>query len=56
MSVTGKLEITVASVQMDVVLENPASLDLNEQHRKRLSYNYFRDRKPLLYNNLVDLG
>ena len=30
-----------------------ATLDLEEQRRKRLSYNYFRDRKPLLYQNLT---
>jgi predicted amidohydrolase len=30
-----------------------ATLDLNEQRRKRLDYNYFRDRKPALYHNLA---
>jgi predicted amidohydrolase len=30
-----------------------ATLDLEEQRRKRLSYNYFRDRKPLLYRVLA---
>jgi N-carbamoylputrescine amidase len=30
-----------------------ATLDLNEEERKRQRYNYFRDRKPLLYGELV---
>jgi predicted amidohydrolase len=30
-----------------------ATLDLNEQRRKRQSYNYFRDRRPLLYDSLA---
>lgn len=30
-----------------------ATLDLSEQHQKRLRYNYFRDRKPLLYKALA---
>lgn len=30
-----------------------ATLDLNEQRKKRLSYNYFRDRKPALYHALA---
>src|SRR5262245_11535124 len=31
-----------------------ATLDLNEQIRKRRTYNYFRDRKPALYTALVE--
>jgi hypothetical protein len=31
-----------------------ATLDLNEERRKRQSYNYFRDRKPNLYGELVE--
>ena len=31
-----------------------ATLDLNEERRKRQSYNYFRDRKPALYTALVE--
>jgi len=30
-----------------------ATLDLDEQRRKRFGYNYFRDRKPLLYGPLA---
>ena len=30
-----------------------ATLDLEEQRKKRLSYNYFPDRKPLLYQILA---
>jgi hypothetical protein len=30
-----------------------AALDLEEQQRKRFSYDYFRDRKPLLYQILA---
>lgn len=30
-----------------------ATLDLDEERRKRLRYNYFRDRKPLLYDTLT---
>lgn len=31
-----------------------ATLDLNEQRHKRQSYNYFRDRRPLLYGPLAE--
>jgi predicted amidohydrolase len=33
-----------------------ATLDLNEQREKRQSYNYFRDRKPLLYADIANLA
>ena len=32
-----------------------ATLDMSEERRKRLSYNYFRDRKPMLYGALSEL-
>ena len=32
-----------------------ATLDLAEERQKRLKYNYFRDRKPLLYGPLTEL-
>jgi predicted amidohydrolase len=31
-----------------------ATIDLNAERRKRQAYNYFRDRKPTLYNALVE--
>ena len=33
-----------------------ATLDLGEQRKKRQSYNYFRDRKPLLYGDLAKMN
>lgn len=44
--------MTVTSVPDDSEAMIFATLDLNEERRKRLSYNYFRDRKPLLYGIL----
>jgi N-carbamoylputrescine amidase len=32
-----------------------ATLDLDAERKKRLSYNYFRDRRPRLYGALAQL-
>lgn len=45
--------MTVAEMPDDREGMLVATLDLSEEHRKRLRYNYFRDRKPLLYRPLV---
>lgn len=45
--------ITVAAARDDAECMITATLDLNGERRKRLSYNYFRDRKPLLYGSLA---
>ncbi|HXV24938.1 MAG TPA: carbon-nitrogen hydrolase family protein [Alphaproteobacteria bacterium] len=45
--------MTVAAMADDREGMITATLDLNEERRKRQSYNYFRDRKPGLYNALV---
>ena len=45
--------MTVAAMTDDREGMVTATIDLNEQRRKRLSYNYFRDRKPGLYGDLA---
>ncbi len=45
--------MTIASLADDKEGMIVATLDLNEQRRKRQNYNYFRDRKPLLYGDMV---
>jgi predicted amidohydrolase len=45
--------MTVAEISDDSEGIIVATLDLREEHRKRLRYNYFRDRKPLLYGALT---
>ena len=45
--------MTIASLADDREGMIVATLDLNEQRRKRQNYNYFRDRKPLLYGDMV---
>jgi predicted amidohydrolase len=45
--------MTIASMSDDKEGMIVATLDLNEQRTKRQSYNYFRDRKPLLYGDIV---
>ncbi len=47
--------MTIAAMTDDSEGMITATLDLNEERRKRQSYNYFRDRKPALYNALVEL-
>jgi len=46
--------MTVAAMSDDSEGMITATLDLNEQCRKRRTYNYFRDRKPALYTALVE--
>jgi len=46
--------MTVAAMTDDSEGMITATLDLNEQRRRRRTYNYFRDRKPALYNALVE--
>jgi len=45
--------MTVAEMSDDREGMIVATLDMSEEHRKRLRYNYFRDRKPLLYGVLT---
>jgi predicted amidohydrolase len=45
--------MTIAAMTDDREGMITATIDLNEQRRKRLSYNYFRDRKPRLYGGLA---
>ena len=45
--------MTIASLADEKEGMIVATLDLNEQRRKRQNYNYFRDRKPLLYGDMV---
>lgn len=45
--------MTMASMPDDREGMIVASLDLEEQRKKRQRYNYFRDRKPLLYGDLT---
>ncbi len=46
--------MTVAAMADDSEGMIAATLDLNEERRKRQTYNYFRDRKPALYGVLVE--
>ncbi|MGH6932183.1 MAG: carbon-nitrogen hydrolase family protein [Dongiaceae bacterium] len=46
--------MTIAAMPDDSEGMITATLDLNEERRKRQSYNYFRDRKPALYGALVE--
>jgi len=46
--------LTLASMPDDSEGMITAAIDLNAERRKRRSYNYFRDRKPTLYNDLVE--
>lgn len=45
--------MTVAAMRDDSEGMTVATLDLAEQRTARLSYNYFRDRKPMLYHALA---
>ena len=45
--------MTIAAMNDDNEGMIVATLDLNEQRKKRQNYNYFRDRKPLLYGEIV---
>ncbi len=45
--------MTVAAMPDDKEGMIVATFDLNEQRNVRLSYNYFRDRKPVLYHALA---
>jgi len=45
--------MTMASMTDDREGMIVATIDLNEQRKKRRSYNYFRDRKPLLYRDVI---
>jgi len=47
---------TIASMPDDREGMIIATLDLIEQRNKRRSYNYFRDRKPLLYGDLAKMN
>jgi predicted amidohydrolase len=47
--------ITVKEMSDDSEGMIVATLDMSEERRKRLSYNYFRDRKPMLYGSLAEL-
>jgi predicted amidohydrolase len=47
--------MTIASMLDDSEGMIVTTLDLSEQRKKRQSYNYFRDRKPLLYGDLTKL-
>lgn len=44
--------MTVAAMADDSEDMIVATIDLNEQRQKRRDYNYFRDRKPVLYDTL----
>jgi predicted amidohydrolase len=46
--------MTMASMSDDKEGLIVATLDLNEERIKRQSYNYFRDRKPLLYGEIAN--
>jgi predicted amidohydrolase len=46
--------MTVAEMSDDSEGMIVATLDMSEERRKRLRYNYFRDRKPLLYGALTE--
>jgi predicted amidohydrolase len=48
--------MTVAAMKDDSEGMIVATLDLNEERRKRQSYNYYRDRKPALYGPLAELA
>ena len=48
--------MTIASMPDDREGMIVATLDLSEQFEKRQRYNYFRDRKPLLYGNLAKMN
>jgi predicted amidohydrolase len=48
--------ITIASMPDDREGMIVATLDLNEQRKNRQRYNYFRDRKPLLYGPLTKMN
>jgi N-carbamoylputrescine amidase len=48
--------MTIASMPDDREGMIVATLDLSEQFEKRQRYNYFRDRKPLLYGNLTKMN
>lgn len=48
--------MTIVSMPDDSEGMVVATLDLNEQREKRQHYNYFRDRKPSLYDGLVRSG
>ena len=45
--------MTIASMSDDREGLIVATLDLNEERIRRQNYNYFRDRKPLLYGEIV---
>jgi beta-ureidopropionase len=45
--------MTLAAMKDDSEGMITATLDLDEERRKRQSYNYYRDRKPTLYGDLV---
>src|SRR5262245_1724935 len=45
--------MTLAAMTDDSEGMITATLDLDEERRKRQSYNYYRDRKPALYGELV---
>lgn len=45
--------MTITSMVKDKEGMIVATLDLTEERQKRLRYNYFRDRKPLLYDALA---
>ena len=46
----------VASMSDDREAMIVATLDLSEQRKMRQRYTYFRDRKPLLYGDLVKMN
>jgi predicted amidohydrolase len=46
--------MTIAEMSDDSEGMITATLDLSEERRKRLEYNYFRDRKPMLYGILAE--
>jgi predicted amidohydrolase len=46
--------MTLAAMPDDSEGMITATIDLNAERRKRQTYNYFRDRKPTLYNALVE--
>jgi predicted amidohydrolase len=46
--------MTLAAMSDDSEGMITATFDLEEQRRKRRSYNYFRDRKPRLYKSLAE--
>jgi predicted amidohydrolase len=46
--------MTIASCNDDQEGMILTTLDLNEQRMKRQNYNYFRDRKPLLYGDILE--